>query len=57
MPCLQFERKKKVSHKICGQVHDLKNIEIHVSIYSGSSVMGINSKAKYIFNVVITMFF
>jgi len=52
-----FAVKKKVSHKICGQVHDVKNIKFHVSIYSGSSVMGINPKAKYIFNVVVTMFF
>jgi hypothetical protein len=47
----------KVSAKICGQVHDVKNIKLHMSIYSGSSVMGINPKAKYIFNVVSTIFF
>jgi hypothetical protein len=43
MPHLQL----KVSPKICGQVHDVKNIKLHVSIYSGSSVMGIRPKAKY----------
>jgi hypothetical protein len=52
-----FAVKEKVPHKICGQVHDLKNIKFHISIYSGSSVIDINPKAKYIFNVVATMFF